>query len=66
MTIEDRLSIYGPSTCPICGNPRETVFGKRAGELVCRAHPGHPLYQAPGPVEDRLTPPAPVGSGRIA
>lgn len=44
-TITERLAVYGPSTCPICGNERETVFaGSKSGPLTCREHPGHPLY----------------------
>ena len=41
-TIEDKLTIYGPSIC-VCGNYKETVFYGRY-QLTCRRHPGHPLY----------------------
>lgn len=45
MKIGNRLDIYGPSLCPICGNHRETTFMRVSGELVCRDHPGHPLHK---------------------
>jgi hypothetical protein len=35
----------GPSTCPTCGNTRETVFAGPA--MSCRDHPGHPLNPEP-------------------
>lgn len=54
--IDDRLDIYGPSTCPICGNRRETIFG--GNQLVCRRHPGHPLFREPGKHEAEAVAPA--------
>lgn len=47
--IDARLDVYGTPVCPIDGNRLEHVF-TRAGEirqLVCRNHPGHPLYGVP-------------------
>lgn len=44
--IENRLAIYGPSECPICGNHKESVYAGRYN-LTCRRHPGHPLFEAP-------------------
>lgn len=48
MSIEDRLVVYGPAVCPICGKHKETVFAGRY-QLTCRDHPGHPLYEGPEP-----------------
>jgi hypothetical protein len=51
--IGDRLDNYGPSSCPDCGNSRETIFAGH--RLVCRQHPGHPLHDdkaAPIPSEE--------------
>lgn len=56
MSIQERLAPYGPSMCPLCDNRRETVFGRRAGELVCRRHPGHPLFESERPDEGLTTP----------
>lgn len=44
--IDDRLDIYGPSTCH-CGNRKETVFVGRY-QLSCRNHPEHPLFHERG------------------
>lgn len=51
-TIEERLDIYGTPVCPIDGNVLEHVFAKVGYQLVCRNHPGHPLYES----DDRRRP----------
>lgn len=45
--IGDRLNVYGPSRCPICGDHKETIYAGERYQLTCRKHPGHPLYIAP-------------------
>lgn len=61
--ITERLQVYGPSLCPICGNRRETVFmDSKAGRLTCRKHPGHPLFEPPERAGG-LPEPARVGIG---
>ncbi len=36
MTIEERLEVYGPSTCPVCGEyARVFVRNELLNELVC-------------------------------
>jgi hypothetical protein len=48
--ISSRLQVYGQrpmwmkAFCPVCDTLKETVFFKVDGEMVCRFHPGHPLY----------------------
>ncbi len=34
MTIEDRIAIYGPATCPWCGEYRR-VYVRWGTEMVC-------------------------------
>lgn len=50
-TIEDKLTIYGPSICH-CGNRNETVFAGERYSLSCRNHPGHPLFSTRGRHEE--------------
>lgn len=64
--ISERLQIYGPSTCPLCGNRREIAFGRVGGELVCRRHPGHPLFEADLAPDGGLPDPELVGVGSVA
>jgi hypothetical protein len=48
----NRLDIYGRAECPKCGNYVETAFARihDLNDLVCRDHPGHPLFIEDGEV----------------